>query len=117
MRWDAKVTAHHVDEERIALGCPHRCDVADGPNGDANQPEAQPETDCPGQRAVHDRYGAWRTTEQDRLGQGSMDWNGEARHFVSLVGASHQIRGPPLNEKNDRKKLDAAKAIDRTNTI
>jgi hypothetical protein len=29
----------------------------------------------------------------------------------------HQITTPPPNEKNDRKKLDAAKAIDSPNTI
>src|SRR5579872_6150983 len=31
--------------------------------------------------------------------------------------AAHQITTPPPNEKNDRKKLDAANAIDRPNTI
>ena len=30
---------------------------------------------------------------------------------------THQITTPPPNEKNDRKKLDAANAIDRPNTI
>src|SRR5215468_2832754 len=29
----------------------------------------------------------------------------------------HQITTPPPNEKNERKKLEAAKAIDRPNTI
>src|SRR6478736_9377534 len=29
----------------------------------------------------------------------------------------HQISTPPPNEKNDRKKLEAANAIDRPNTI
>src|SRR5260370_35229927 len=32
-------------------------------------------------------------------------------------GLSHQITAPPPNEKKDRKKLDAAKAIDSPNTI
>ncbi|WP_449579283.1 hypothetical protein [Paracoccus mutanolyticus] len=31
--------------------------------------------------------------------------------------ARHQMSAPPPNEKNDRKKLDAAKAMDRPNTI
>jgi hypothetical protein len=31
--------------------------------------------------------------------------------------ARHQTSAPPPNEKNDRKKLDAAKAIDRPKTI
>ena len=34
----------------------------------------------------------------------------EARHALALGGeARHQISAPPPNEKNDRKKLDAAK--------
>src|SRR5579872_1339164 len=41
-----------------------------------------------------------------------MDWSFEARDL-----STHQITTPPPNEKNDRKKLDAAKAIDRPNTI
>src|SRR3546814_18788707 len=38
----------------------------------------------------------------------------EARDFAILL---HQIRAPPPKLKNDRKKLDAANAIDRPNTI
>jgi hypothetical protein len=34
-----------------------------------------------------------------------------------LEGDRHQTSAPPPNEKNDKKKLDAAKAIDRPNTI
>src|SRR3546814_8655138 len=38
----------------------------------------------------------------------------EARDFAIL---QHQISAPPPKLKNDRKKLDAANAIDRPNTI
>src|SRR6476619_6399968 len=41
-----------------------------------------------------------------------MDWSFEARDL-----SVHQITTPPPNEKNDRKKLEAANAIDRPNTI
>src|SRR5579872_1034613 len=41
-----------------------------------------------------------------------MDWSFEARDL-----SAHQITTPPPNEKNDRKKLEAANAIDRPNTI
>src|SRR5579872_7500395 len=41
-----------------------------------------------------------------------MDWSFEARDL-----SAHQITTPPPNEKNYRKKLEAAKAIDRPNTI
>lgn len=41
-----------------------------------------------------------------------------ARDLAALIGtADHQTSAPPPNEKNDRKKLDAAKAIERPKTI
>ena len=43
-----------------------------------------------------------------------MDGRIEAGDGLVLV---HQISAPPPKEKNDRKKLDAAKAIDRPKTI
>src|SRR5215813_6962452 len=39
------------------------------------------------------------------------------RCFKALDLSVHQITTPPPNEKNDRKKLEAANAIDRPNTI
>src|SRR6478736_7305201 len=39
------------------------------------------------------------------------------RHRKTFYGPVHQIRTPPPNEKNARKKLDAANAIDNPNTI
>src|SRR3546814_17419300 len=43
-----------------------------------------------------------------------MDRSEETRH---LAVAAHQTSAPPPKEKKDRKKLDAAKAIDRQKTI
>src|SRR3546814_6194125 len=43
-----------------------------------------------------------------------MDRSEETRH---LAVAAHQTSAPPPKEKKDRKKLDAAKAIDRPKTI
>ena len=57
---------------------------------------------------------ARRTAEQDRFGQRAMDRRVEARD--GLAGL-HQTSAPPPKEKNDRKKLDAAKAIERPKTI
>ena len=46
------------------------------------------------------------------LGQRPMDRDRESRHRVELFEAArHQMSAPPPNEKNDRKKLDAAKAM------
>jgi hypothetical protein len=53
--------------------------------------------------------------EQDRLAERPVDRHGETRHVFGRP--RHQTSAPPPNEKNDRKKLDAAKAIDRPNTI
>src|SRR5690606_19257847 len=118
MAGDAQMPAPDLDELGIALGRPHGREMADGPYGDADQPEAQAEAHGPGQRAVHDGDGARCAAEQDILGQRPMDRDREARHHVQLLErARHQTSAPPPNEKNDRKKLDAANAMDRPNTI
>ena len=70
--------AHHVDKGGIALGGPHRGDMADQPDGDADDPEAQAQTDRGGERSVDDRDSARRAAEQDRLGQRAMDRGIEA---------------------------------------
>src|SRR3546814_2430359 len=89
--------------------------MADGPKDQAGYPEAQAETDRARQRAVDDGERARGAAEQYRLGQRPMDGGVEARD--RLGGFQHQTSAPPPNEKNDRKKLDAANAIDRPNTI
>src|SRR5690606_32367126 len=74
--------------------------------------------DCPGQRAVQDRDAAGCSTEQDRLGQGTVNRRAEARHCVEcLETRRHQTSAPPPKLKNERKKLDAAKAIEMPKTI
>src|SRR3546814_19529946 len=46
-----------------------------------------------------------------------MDRDGVARHVAGAVDqARHQTSAPPPKEKNDRKKLEAAKAIERPKT-
>src|SRR3546814_14445852 len=80
--------------------------MADGPKDQAGYPEAQAETDRARQRAVDDGERARGAAEQYRLGQRPMDGGVEARD--RLGGFQHQTSAPPPNEKNDRKKLDAA---------
>src|SRR3546814_9304841 len=67
MTGDAQMPAAHLDKERVALGHPHGGEVADGPDGEADQPEAQAETHGSGQRPVHDGDGARCAAEQDML--------------------------------------------------
>jgi hypothetical protein len=95
---------------------PRRREMADRPDGDADQPEAQAEADAPA--SVPLRMAIERGAPPSRivLGQRPVDRDDEAR--VELFKpARHQTSAPPPNEKNDRKKLDAAKAIDRPKTI
>src|SRR5689334_982518 len=103
--------AHDVDEQRITLGGPDGHAMPDHPEQQTGQPQAQPKTEDGGQRAVEDCDRPWRTAEQDRFGQGSVHWHHEARK------AFHQTRTPPPNEKKDRKKLEAAKAMEMPKTI
>jgi hypothetical protein len=103
VRGDAQMAAR-LDEERIALAA-HRREMADRPDGDADQPEAQAQADRAGERAVHDGDGARRAAEQDRLGERPMKRDGIAGHVSALIDdARHQTSAPPPNEKKDRKK-------------
>jgi hypothetical protein len=51
---DAQMPAHDIDEHRVALGRPDGGEVPNYPKAQADQPEAQAETECRGQRAVED---------------------------------------------------------------
>src|SRR3546814_43640 len=67
-----------------------------------------------------DRDRARRAAEQDRFGERAMHRRlepGQVAIIASMLGAAHAISAPPPNEKKDRKKLDAAKAIDRPKMI
>ena len=106
--------AHDFDEGGIALSGPDRRQMADQPDGRANDPEAKAQPDGGGERAVDDRHRPRRAAEQDRLGQGAMDRCLEAGDRLFM---RHQTSAPPPNWKKDRKNELAAKAIDRPKTI
>jgi hypothetical protein len=90
--------------------------MADCPDGEADEPEAQAEADRARQRAVDD--GDARGAPPSRIGSVSARWTGTVKPGTSpMSSAPPSDSAPPPNEKNDRKKLDAAKAIDRPNTI
>src|SRR6185295_15346441 len=74
------------------------------------QPQTQAERG--GNSAVDDGDRPRHAAEQDRFGQSAVH-----RRRKTFNGNVHQIRTPPPNEKNARKKLDAANAIDNPNTI
>src|SRR3990167_8003862 len=79
------------------------------PDEQAGDPELQAEAYSCRERADRDREIARRAGHQDRLGQGPVE------RYLEPV--DHQISAPPPNEKKVRKKLVAANAIERPNTI
>ena len=112
MTGDAKVPADDLDKVGIALGGPDRSHVADKPEKEARKPKAQTDAEGCGERTVDNCDRSRRAAHQDRFGQRTMHRRNEAWNL-----AVHQITTPPPNEKNDRKKLEAANAIDKPNTI
>src|SRR5258708_17662010 len=111
MRGIAQVPPHDVDELRVALCCPDRRQMADGPQHEAGDPKAQSQSDSSCQGAVGDRNRAWRAAKQDWLCQGAMDRRFEPGDWIVCKDLAHQTRAPPPNEKNERKNELAANAI------
>ena len=89
--------------------------MADQPDRSAGEPQPQAEADRGGERAVDDRDRARRAAQQDRLGERAMDRRLEAWRWARAAPSDQ--RSAAEAEKKDRKKLDAAKAIDRPKTI
>src|SRR5215813_3411139 len=73
MRWITQVSAHDVDELRVAFCGPDRGHVADRPQHEAGDPKAQTQADGSRERAVRDRDRARSTAKEDRLRQRAMD--------------------------------------------
>lgn len=63
----------HVDELRVAPRRPDRERMADRPDNEAGDPEAQAKTDRAGQRAVDDGERPRSAAKQDRFGQRPVD--------------------------------------------
>src|SRR5579871_430780 len=83
--------------------------MADDPEHEPGEPKPQPECQHGGERADQDGGGPGRPTEQNGLGKRAVE------HKLETIWP-HQISAPPPNEKNERKKELAAKAIDRPKT-
>jgi len=99
----------HFREGGISFGCKHRNGVSGGPEQYSGNPHPQTKTERRCDRSVDDCQRTRGAREQDRFGQRAMQRNLEA--------FDHETSAPPPNEKNDRKKLEAAKAMERPNTI
>src|SRR5574338_324684 len=88
--------------------------MADGPQDEAGDPLLEPKTEGGGDSAVENGDRARSAAQQDRLGQRAVDRRFEA---LDVLRAVHQIKAPPPKLKKERKKDEAAKAIDNPNTI
>jgi hypothetical protein len=115
----AQMPAHDLDEVGIALCRTDGGKLRYDPEGEAGDPETQTKTERCRQRSVEDGDGARGATEQDRFGQGAVYGNAKIRDRAAILKKQvlHQISAPPPKEKKDRKKLDAAKAMERPKTI
>ena len=100
------------EEIGIAFGGEHRQRMTDQPQRHPGDPHLQTKPNGRRQRAIDDGHLTRRTSQQDRLGQSPVQ-----RHLEPFDMPAHHSSAPPPNEKNDRKKLDAAKAIDSPKTI
>ena len=104
----------HFGDLCVPLRGPDCEEVANQPECEAYEPEPQAEPDGGGQGAIGNGDGAGRTGQQDRIDQGAV----HRREIAGNVGGVlHQISAPPPKEKKDRKKLEAAKAMDSPKTI
>src|SRR5947208_9244549 len=112
MGWDAQMASCGLDKERIALRGPDGSGMTDCPDQEARDPQPQAEAERSGHGAVDDGDRTRHPAKQDRFGQRAVH-----RNCKTFNRSVHQISTPPPNEKNARKKLEAANAIDRPNTI
>ena len=99
----------------ISLGGKYRERVAERPEQQAADPLLEPETERRRDSTVEDGNCAGRPAQEDWLDQGPVDRDLEA--FGMLTGSAHEISAPPAKLKNERKKEEAAKAIDRPKMI
>ena|SRR6185437_6941148 len=109
MRFLAKMAPQHFREIGIAFGGKHRDGMPCRPKKNPSDPHPQTESERRRHRSIDDGQCTWRSSEQDWLGQGAMQRHLEAR--------GHETSAPPPNEKKDKKKLEAAKAMERPRTI
>ena len=111
MAGDAQMSAHHIDEQRIALGGPDRGGLSDDPKQETGEPQPQAEAECRRQRAVEDRDRARRTAEQDRLGQRAM--NGREKPAMGQLPPSDQHPAAEREERQEEGSL-RTRSTDRT---
>src|SRR5580698_1298013 len=101
----------HGRELGVALGGEDGERVTDQPEDEPCQPYLQTEAKRRRQGAVQDSNAAGGAAEQDRFGERPMQ-----RRLEPFDMGAHDTSAPPPKLKNERKKLDAAKAIESPKT-
>lgn len=109
----AQMARQHRRKVRIAFGGEHGERMAERPNDDPGDPLLKAEAERCGERSIEDRNCPRSTAEQDRLDQRAV--NGRLKAVDVLP--RHQTNAPPPKLKKERKKDDAAKAIERPKMI
>src|SRR5438270_11034802 len=110
----AQMPDEHRHEVRVALGCEHCDAVSDDPQRETGKPLPKPEPKRCSDGAIENGDRPRRTAKKDGLDQSAMDRRFEA---FGMGSAAHEIRAPPPKLKKDRKKEEAAKAIDSPKMI
>src|SRR4051794_4619274 len=110
----AQMACEHAREIGVPFRREDRERVPEEPDDEARDPLLEPEAERRGGRAVDDRQRARGTAQKDRLDQRAVDRRLEAE---DMLARAHPISAPPPKLKNDRKKEEAAKAIERPKTI
>src|SRR5690606_15714641 len=110
-----KMPQEHRHKLRVSLRTPHRQGMPQQPQHQAGQPQLQTQPDCGSQRTVGNGHGTWCPAQQNLLGQCPVQ-----RHLETVGECGHSVHAttaPPEKLKKDRKNEEAAKAMERPNTI
>src|SRR5258705_8077977 len=111
----AKVAHEDRREIGVAPRGEHGERMADRPDDETRDPLLQLEPERGRDRSVEDGDRPGRSAQEDRLGERAMDRRLEALDMLERKG--HPISAPPPKLKKERKKDEAAKAIDRPKMI
>ncbi|GGA01499.1 hypothetical protein GCM10019071_35140 [Sphingobium fuliginis] len=111
----AKMAKEHRGEARITPRREYGEAVASGPEQHPGEPLLEAKANSGGQRAVDDGEHARCAAQENGTSERAVDRHLKSLHMLAIAG--HAISAPPPKLKKLRKKLEAAKAIDRPKTI
>ncbi|KAK0342057.1 hypothetical protein LTR94_023786, partial [Friedmanniomyces endolithicus] len=118
MAREGQVAAKHVEEPLVGPGGVEADRMGDRPPEESQPPDPQRQSQHHGDGAHEDGVVPRHARQGHGLRQGAGDRQIPAGRTVIGQRVRHQlISAPPANPKNWRKKVEAAKAIDRPNRM